>query len=89
MCIERMHAQVVGALGDMREDLADLQAALAMLGELERRHHQAAGLALGLDAGGRRLLAVVLRQIRLGVEGVDLRRAAVHEEMDELLRPAA
>ena len=33
----------------------------------------------------RQRLAVVLRQHRLGIEGIDVRRAAVHEEEDDAL----
>ena len=48
----------------------------------ERRRHQGAGLAAGLEADA---LAVPLRQLRLGVEGIDLRRPAVHEQVDDAL----
>ena len=44
----------------------------------------APGFAVGLEPG--RLLAVPLRQFGLGVERIDLRRPAVHEQVDDVLR---
>ena len=58
---------------------------LPYLLELERRPHQVAGLALGLQLAGRHGLAVVLVQHRLGIERVHLRQAAVQEEEDYVL----
>src|SRR5262249_31957564 len=66
-------------------DLADLDAGLATLRELERRLHQPAGATFGLLFQTGWLLAVVLDQRRLGVERIDLRRATVHEEVDDAL----
>ena len=70
---------------DVREQLADLHAALAVLLERERRSHQRAGLALGGDRAAGQRLAVVLVEHRLGIEAVDLRQAAVHEQEDDAL----
>ena len=54
----------------------------------ERRRHAASPVARGRSAGGvRRRWPVVLVEGRLGVEGVDLRRAAVHEQEDDALGP--
>ena len=79
------HADVVGARADVREELADLEAALAVALERERRLHQRAGLALGRDGAARQRLAVVLVEHRLRIEAVDLRQPAVHEQEDDVL----
>ena len=81
------HAHVVDALAEMREQLTDLDAALAVLFERERRLHERAGLALrGHRTAGERL-PVVLREHGLGIERIDLREAAIHEEEDDALGP--
>ena len=79
------HADVVGAGADVREELADLEAALAVARELERRLHQRAGPALGGHGAAGKRLAVILRQHRLGIEAVHLRQPAVHEQEDDVL----
>ena len=79
------HAHVVDAPAQIREDLAHLRPALAVLLELEWRLHQIAGLALVIGDGARQRLAVVLLQHRLVIEGVHLRRAAVHEQENNVL----
>ena len=71
----------------MRPQLAEVETALAVLLELERRLHQHAGAALGLDLLARQRLAVVLVEHRLGIEAVDLRHATVHEQKDDLPGP--
>ena len=95
------HAEFVGMGGELREQFADLHAALAVLLELEWRLLQLPGEAVAADefAGGLErvlpivlhhvvdLLAVILRERRLGVEGVDLRGAALAEDLDHPLRP--
>src|SRR5713101_8225992 len=76
-------ANVVHLLGELRKEIADPSAALAVLLELPWRLEQIEGLArddLGALEGQRP--AVVAREKRLIVEGVDLRRAAVHKEED-------
>ena len=82
------HADVVDAAGDVREEVGDLDAALAARPRRERRGHELAASCGGpvIDRG-RRGLAGVLLQGRLGVEGVDVRRPAVHEQEDHPLRP--
>ena len=74
--------------GQVREKLADRDAALAVLLEFERRAQQVAGLARN-DArlGERQGLAVVAIEERLVIEGVDLRGAAMHEQEDDALGP--
>ena len=71
---------------ELREDLADFDAALAVLLEREGRLQQIAGLALRLQIARGHRLAVVLRQHRLGIERVHLRRPAVQEQVDDALR---
>ena len=71
--------------GGSGEQFADGDSALAVLFELEGGLHDRAGLALGAEVAGGDRLAVILREQRFVVEGIDLRRAAVHEEMDDLL----
>ncbi len=79
------HADLVGALADMRKQFAELRPALPIFLEAERRLHQDAGLALGHDLFARHRLPVVLVEHRLRVERVDLRHSAVHEQKDDLL----
>lgn len=78
------HAQVVGVLGDARKQLADLDAALAVLLERKRRAKGRAGLALGREVQ-RNGFPVELSELGLRVERIDLRRAAVHEQEDHAL----
>ena len=85
---------VVGDLREMRQQLRDLRARLAVPLELERRAEQLRRAldereALALDELVGDVLAVVLRQLRLGIEEIELRRRAGHEEVDDALRPAA
>ena len=68
-----------------REDLADLGTALPVLSELERRSHQVARRAVGLDLRPGQRLAVVLDQHRLRIERIDVRHAAVQEQKDDAL----
>jgi hypothetical protein len=87
--VEALHeAEAIDDLGDVGEELADPRPALAMLLEPPRTPEQVAGLG-ELDAGllSGEGLAVVALQARLVVEGVDLRRAAVHEQEDHPLGP--
>ena len=78
-------ADVVDALADVGEELADFDAALAVALELEGRLHEGAGLALVAEVAAGHGLAVVLGEHGLGVEAVDVRQAAVHEEEDDVL----
>src|SRR5260370_40344956 len=57
-----------------------------MLLVLERGWQQAAGLAFGAQIHGTRPLALILEQGRLGIEHVDLRRSAGHEQADDVFR---
>ena len=82
-------AQVVDALGDVREQIADRHAALPVAcwnfqGDLSV-------LPMLLNCVGSHLhlerLAVLPVEPRLGVERVDLRRPAVHVEKDDVFGP--
>ncbi len=75
-------AQVVGQFTDVLEDLGNFQPALAVLLECEGRLERRACLAFGGPIGRDRL-AVVLGEHRLGVERIDMRRPAVHEQMHD------
>ena len=79
-------ADVVDMPGDMREKLADMDSALAILAELPRRPEKIAGGG-ELDSRllERQFLAVVGLELRLVVEGVDLRRPPLHEHEDHPL----
>ncbi len=81
------HAEVVHAPGQVREQLADRDPALAVLPEPERRAEQITRLARDHPRlGERQGLAIVALQERLVVERVNLRRPAVHEQEDDPLR---
>jgi hypothetical protein len=55
--------------------------------EPEGRAHGPGRLPLGTQVDSRQRLAVVFVQKRLGVKGIDVRGAAVHEQVDHLLGP--
>ena len=83
---------VVGDRGEVRQQLRQLGAGLAVLAERERRAEQTRRpfderepLPFRDEFRGD-LLAVVLLQRRLAVEQVELRRRARHEEIDDVLR---
>ena len=77
-CIHRSHdAYVVDAFTDMRIKLADFDAALSHLLERKRRWHKVAA---------RPRLPGLLHQFRLGIKRVDMRRTAIHEQEDYMLR---
>ena len=78
-------ADVVGDFAEVRPEFADVHAALPVLLELERRLHQFAGAAFGLDGAAGQRLAVVLLEHRLGIEAIDGGAAAVHEQEDDAL----
>ncbi len=77
-------ADVVCHGADVGEQLADLDSRLAVVLELEGRPHERPRLALRLDLVRNRL-AVIPVELRLRVEGVDLRHAPVHEKEDDVL----
>jgi hypothetical protein len=63
----------------LREGLADFEAALAIALELERRRQRRACLALGRITDRQRFSGI-LGEFRLGIECIDLRRAAVEKK---------
>ena len=82
---------VVGDGGEMRHQLRDFRARLAVLRESEWRREELRrpldeGEPFALDQFLRDVLTVVLLQRRLGIEEIELRRRACHEEIDDALR---
>ena len=81
-------AEVVDQLGDVREERADHDPALAVLLELPGRAEQLARLGeLDPRLGEGERLAVVALEEGLVVERVHVRRPPLHEEEDDPLRP--
>ncbi len=80
------HAQLVGVPGQLRKQLADPDAAFAVLGELKRRTEQRAEvLALAADVFTQQRLAIVGVEPRLRIEEVDMTGPAPHEQKDDPL----
>ena len=81
-------AEVVGARPHLRKQVADHRAALSIGTELPRRFPQVGGFGK-LDArlGEGKRLARVTDQRGLVVEGIHMRRPAVHAEEDDALGP--
>jgi hypothetical protein len=78
-------AEVVGAFRDFGKNLADVKAALAGFLEGERRLHQ---FRVRIDEGTFdeilwKSFAGVAFEERFVIEGVDVRRAAVHEKEND------
>ncbi len=81
------NAEVIDAFPDMRKQVRDGNAALPAILEGPRRLHQRPGIGIGEGERtfeGQRL-AVQAGERFLGIEGVDRRRPAVHEEKDDPL----
>src|SRR5262249_1694148 len=76
----------IRAFADLREHFAPLHAAFAVLLKGELRAHQRAGLPLSHNGPARQRLAVILVEHRLGIEAIHLRKSAVHEKEDDVLR---
>ena len=76
---------VIDHAADVREQLRDLDSALAVLLELERTLHQRPGITLAdpNPALATQRLAMVFRQHRLRVKGVDVADSAAHEQRDD------
>src|SRR5215475_10840434 len=83
-------ADVVGAGAQVREEVADVFAALAVLLEAPLGADDASLVAM--SAAAKRAhgdgSAIEGVHVRLVVEGIDLARAAVHEQEDDALRLA-
>ena len=78
------HTQIIGMLGGLLEQIAHLQAALAIALEFKRRLPGRTRFSFGRKVN-RDFLAMPLRQRRLGIEGVNVRWTAIHEQMDDPL----
>ncbi len=78
-------AYLVNAFAEVREELTDLQPALAVFAELERRAQEPGVLIVlfGEFRGNR--LTVILGQHWLGIEGIDVGRSAVQEQKNDVL----
>ena len=72
----------VGMTGHRWEQIADLEATLAVATEGERRGERGTGAAFGGE-GSRDLLTGILFQRHLAIEGVEVARAPVGEQMDD------
>ncbi len=75
-------AKVIGAFAHFLEDVRNLQPALAVFFETKGGLHGHAGGAFGFQFE-RNFFTVVFGELWFGVEGVDLGRSAVHEEMND------
>ena len=73
---------VVDALADLRKQLADFDAALAVFLKLERRRKRRAGLSLGANIFDGQRFAGVFGQRGFGIERIDMRRPAVEEKVN-------
>lgn len=76
-------ADVVRTFSDVGEEFTDLDPTLAVLCEFEGGTVACARLAFRLEVIHGQGLAMVLCQKRLGIKGVDLRRPAIHEEVND------
>ena len=81
------HEDVVDARADPREDVADLDAALAVGPELEGRLHESAGGPVRLDLRPGHRLSIKPGESRFRVERVDMRQPAVEVQEDDAFRP--
>src|SRR5262249_1236880 len=82
-------ADVIDTAADVRHQVADILAALAVRLPAPRALHARARNALEqFDlAGGVELLAIALDELRLVVEGIDLAGGTGHEELHHALGP--
>ncbi len=80
------HRALVDHRSDAGKNLADRDTAFTLRPKLKRRLHQGARLALSPQVAARIRLTVVLLQSRLVVETVDMRRRAIQEQVDDVLR---
>ena len=80
--------QFVGVPGDMGKEIAHRRARLSVLAEFPRALEQVLRLAeLQTRFVEGQRLAVILDELRLVVERVNRRRAAVHEQEDDTFHP--
>jgi hypothetical protein len=79
------HTQLIGPRRQLGEQLADLEPRLTMLLEFPRRREQVSrGGKFELRLGDGKGLTIQFGELGLGVEGVDMRHPAVHEEKNDL-----
>src|SRR5262249_39096116 len=85
--IKKRH--LINMAGHFGKEFGNPRATLAVLLELERRTHERADL-VGKEAGclvkACQFFSVALGKLRLVIPGVDVTRAAVHEQPDDRLR---
>src|SRR6266496_5277887 len=84
--VHRAHdAEIVDTAAYIRENLADLDSALAVFLKFERRWKSRTGTALRLQ-GDRNRFACKPGKRGLRIEGVDVRGAPIHEQVQNALR---
>ena len=76
-------AEVIGVLGGVMEEFADFEAAFTVAGEFEGRAEGGAGGSFCFESVEGDRFAVLFREFRFWIEGVDLGGAAIHEEVDD------
>ncbi len=74
---------VVDRLGSATKDVAHFDAAFSVLAKFEWRGQGGARLALGGKRAAGQQFAGVFLERRFGIKGVDVRGAAVHEDVDD------
>ena len=81
------HANVIDRFRRLRKKLAYFDPAAAIFLKRKRRAKRRAGLALRVQVH-RQFLAVIFRELRLRIECIHMRGAAIHEEMNHPFRLA-
>jgi hypothetical protein len=76
---------VINAPGDVGEQIADFDAALAVIFKLEWRLKRRAGAALGFEIVHRQRLAVEFGENRFGIKRVNVRRSAIGKNVNDAL----
>ncbi len=79
------HRDLVDRLGRAGKKVADLDPALAIAAEFEWRRERGPSPPFGPQRAGGQFLAGVLGEHRLGIERIDVRWPAVHEQVDDVL----
>ena len=76
---------LVDHAGRMRKDFAHLDTALTITLELVRGRESGTRLALGTQILGGEILPGIFFEQWFGVESVDVRRPAIHEQVNDML----
>ena len=79
------HADIVGVLGRLIEDFGEFEAAFPITLEPKRRAESGPGRPFSAQVARGDFAAGVLREERLRIERVDLRRPAVEIDVDDVL----